>query len=290
MTPETAPEAITQAEAWRVNPNTPSTIITPHGRISIRWTVASAGSASDYSLAEQTAAEIVEAMNHRRLTSHSAGEGLREASDYEADLSLLETLAANDYATRHFSNQLAGAAKRLRKALSLTPPSDAGSTTRPGGKRTLVAQLCRERAGGYGALRRSSLTAIALDRAADLLEREDANALANPSPDALPDSGEQKPYRPRYKTVQCEPTRAVCDAIEAAIAAGRIDHAWLHAVDAAPSPSPAIVKEAGEVDALRKALQRIADMPHGEVMSDPFWLCRIARNALSASNAAQVSK
>ena len=39
MTPDTAPEAITQAEAWSVNPDTPSTIITPHGRISIGWTV-----------------------------------------------------------------------------------------------------------------------------------------------------------------------------------------------------------------------------------------------------------
>jgi hypothetical protein len=33
-----------------------------------------------------------------------------------------------------------------------------------------LPRLCRERAAGYGDLRRSSLTAIALDRAADRIE------------------------------------------------------------------------------------------------------------------------
>lgn len=34
-----------------------------------------------------------------------------------------------------------------------------------------LPELCRERAEAYGALRKSSLTAIALDEAADALER-----------------------------------------------------------------------------------------------------------------------
>lgn len=37
-----------------------------------------------------------------------------------------------------------------------------------------LVRLCRERAEGYGALRRSCLTAIALDRSADAIERPQA--------------------------------------------------------------------------------------------------------------------
>lgn len=47
--------------------------------------------------------------------------------------------------------------------------------------RRATARLCRDRAAGYGDLRGSSLTAIALDRAAELLEIE------APSADALVD-------------------------------------------------------------------------------------------------------
>ncbi|TXH56485.1 MAG: hypothetical protein E6Q97_06255 [Desulfurellales bacterium] len=45
-----------------------------------------------------------------------------------------------------------------------------------------LVKLCRERAAGYGALRRSCLTAIALDRSADRIEqlqRQLAEAVAN---------------------------------------------------------------------------------------------------------------
>jgi hypothetical protein len=48
---------------WRINPETPSVIITPHGRISISWTQQKKGEAVDYSLAEETAALIVSSVN-----------------------------------------------------------------------------------------------------------------------------------------------------------------------------------------------------------------------------------
>lgn len=40
-----------------------------------------------------------------------------------------------------------------------------------------IAKLCRERAEGYGAMRSTALTAIALDRAAQEIDRLDANAI-----------------------------------------------------------------------------------------------------------------
>jgi hypothetical protein len=51
------------ATGWHVNPHTPSVIITPHGRISIGWSVQAEGSSNDYSLAEAAAALIVKAVS-----------------------------------------------------------------------------------------------------------------------------------------------------------------------------------------------------------------------------------
>lgn len=40
-----------------------------------------------------------------------------------------------------------------------------------------IIKLCRERAEGYGAMRHTALTAIALDKAADEIERLDTNGI-----------------------------------------------------------------------------------------------------------------
>ena len=55
---------------WIVNPQTPNTIITPHGRISVGWS----GNINELDkLAEETAALIVEAVNaHDALKAENA--------------------------------------------------------------------------------------------------------------------------------------------------------------------------------------------------------------------------
>ncbi|MES3042715.1 hypothetical protein [Sphingomonas faeni] len=63
-------------EAWRINPETPTVILTPHGRIAINWSVQQAGGEVTYDLAEQTAAMIVRAVNALPCKS---GEGAGEA-------------------------------------------------------------------------------------------------------------------------------------------------------------------------------------------------------------------
>jgi len=60
---------------------------------------------------------------------------------------------------------------------------------------------------------------------------------------------------------------------------------------ARPSPSPAIVKEAGEVERLLSDLARHAEALYHDVSQSDLWSTLVAaRAALSASNAAQVSK
>lgn len=85
------------SEPWRVNPQTPTTILTPHGRISVGWS----GNQLD-ELAEQTAAQIVRAIN-----SHA------ELRDALADL-----LKALPLFNRDAAPELASAVDSARAALT----------------------------------------------------------------------------------------------------------------------------------------------------------------------------
>jgi hypothetical protein len=64
-TANAAPMREDVTQAWFVNPETTTTIMTPHGRISINWSAQAAGQQIDYTLAEETASLICDAVNAR---------------------------------------------------------------------------------------------------------------------------------------------------------------------------------------------------------------------------------
>ena len=108
MTPDTTPEAITQAGR--------DAVADYLGCPMIR-----AGSHDHHPLVQAFA-------RHRRLTSHSAGEGLREALIRVARMipGVLCADGVSDAFLAHIPDELA------HYTITRTPPSDAGSTTRSG--------------------------------------------------------------------------------------------------------------------------------------------------------------
>jgi hypothetical protein len=84
--PEPARKADRLGE-WRINPDTPTVIVTPHGRISVNWSVQQSGGEVSYELAEQTAATIVRAVNALVTRSPDGmGEGACDcARSYDPD-------------------------------------------------------------------------------------------------------------------------------------------------------------------------------------------------------------
>jgi len=248
---------------------------------------------------------------HRRLTSHSAGEGLREAvaGIVRKAISYHVNLASHQR-TKTQSQSVDDAAVAV--VALLTPPSDAGSTSeRPGWAAGVIHEPGTDpdetpgsttRSGGEG-VRLPEITDLVVDyfghgpfASVDFSSSEvrelwgafvSAFALATTSsPDASPDSGETGHRNIHGEPIPDVPLTPYAD----------------------PDPSPAIVKEAGEVERLREALEPFADALGDDDRDEPdhtsaTLVCgrstdysldlgdfRNARAALSASNAAQVSK
>ncbi|NII59806.1 hypothetical protein [Sphingomonas aerolata] len=99
--------ATSQEGEWSVNPRTPSVILTPHGRISINWSVQQAGEEVSYDLAEQTAAMIVSAVNSLaatptpptlsedlRVILNTARQQVKSRDDMRTALGMIESVAA----------------------------------------------------------------------------------------------------------------------------------------------------------------------------------------------------
>lgn len=376
---DTAPEAITQADREAA-----AAVVEWHNHAASQWEVTAESTTLQFFVDSAPASMRAGAFDghdlvqffarHRRLTSHSAGEGLREALG-EA-VSILERLPYGDWPGGMYSGKTVAANAFIRRCRKLlTPPSDAGSTTRSGGEGVealieqeaidLIVDLIGPGASQSGtncrvvedhlrqflrnvsnlatapspdsgeALARAyfergficcaawSMTKPGEKLSDDVIEHAWAHrdegmdeedllpALATtPSPDASPDSGrglrdqiardaalfaalpaaEQSALRRELATVGCNP-----------------------GIVFGPSPSPAIVKEAGEVEhGLGPHALIIGDEPDGFVPvalligSGTVYLQQEATTvflgfkqaasvvealaALSASNAAQVSK
>lgn len=114
----------THGGSWRVNPDTPSVIITPHGRISINWLVQHEGDSNDFSLAEETAAMIVAAVNSRaappasKADPYAHADGSRECRPVSP--------ATQPTAT-------AGEVERIRELYATHEAFPSGKTPRNGG-------------------------------------------------------------------------------------------------------------------------------------------------------------
>jgi hypothetical protein len=289
MTPDTAPEAITQAlmaEMLALAPLQPAEppkdrVFYARQHVPMKWTPYKPTSQEvkrgkkgrwqqrrAYGLGWENADEepqagawIEDVINHpdRRLNSYSAGEGLAER---------IRAAVTYVYMPMQVRRLLSEA------ATALTPPSDAGSTTRSGGEG--VPAGMKPWAGGDGPPADWNGGPVKLRcgdiEPASLLENEDwqvgypengfqpsqvdvvayTPVATTPSPDASPDSGiglrdqiardaalfaalpaaEQSALRRELATVGCNP-----------------------GIVFGPSPSPAIVKEAGEVERMREALE-----------------------------------
>jgi len=231
---DTAPEAITQADREAAA----NSINEQIGRVTAEEEFVRKGEWDFHP-------RVVEMARHRRLTSHSAGEGLREAAFVWRKLQQCRSVG-DPHGWDHYAKQLTA---------FLTPPSDAGSTTRSGGEGVLDwAALGHEYAekalsGGWPQV---TSPQYALSGAFTEMAREieRLRALATtPSPDASPDSGET------WMPVPVEPTDAMMIAWRQAPGLSfHTAYAAMLAASPRPSPSPAIVKEAGEVDAMRDSL------------------------------------
>jgi len=215
---------------------------------------------------------------HRCLNSHSAGAGLREALG-EA-VSILERLPYGDWPGGMYSGKTVAANAFIRRCRKLlTPPSDAGSTTRSGGEgvEALWKRACEGREGycssdlqdaarwaigeafrlAEHAARSAALPAgyqwsdgnrekfdFGRDTAADAI----AALATTPSPDASPDSGEAEPVGWQYALDPCPLTggKRWIFTLFPNEREARMYGQDARPVFARPSPSPAIVKEAGE--------------------------------------------
>jgi len=295
---------------------------------------------------------------YRRLTSHSAEEGLLWSDPLKLGSDTWERPAwlPADALLKHAngregraSSWAFGPTSEFSIALVSTPPSDAGSTTRSGGEGVPAGMKAygpdhpdypnspRDQARLGLPVRRSGASAVGLDwrhhapghhrYPHDIVAYwPDAALATTPSPDASPDSGEADNVIDRARNVvaefiECARLRGdndlphPCD--DAKLWTARMIEAWAElealadedplAALARPSPSPAIVKEAGEVAELRQQnvalrdaleeiltpLERAAAAMVGEGMvpdQNAEAAFDRARAALSASNAAQVLK
>jgi len=233
---DTAPEAITQAD---------ERLAFDIGRL------IDTGDASEDAIR-------LEVARHRRLTSHSAGEGLREALIRVARMipGVLCADGVSDAFLAHIPDELA------HYTITRTPPSDAGSTTRSGGEGVLHVHRC-----SCGA---------AFSTGGELTWHQEHRCALATTPS--PDSGEAGHRNIHGEPIPDVPLTPYAD----------------------PDPSPAIVKEAGEVERLRGTLSSARRVISGMLLElqdvwgddegdEPKALNALADidAALSASNAAQ---
>lgn len=313
MTPDTAPEAITQAEAREIIAQAFDRNGRPRDADNVRKQLdrlaANEGHCVPMHLDVMMTA-VSSVLAHRRLTSHSAGEGLREA------LSTLLEQTREYLADAPVGHAVHEAIERADRLL-LTPPSDAGSTTRSGGEgltRANIADALHRVAKKYGDLEPFAPPFLAEFADAVL-------ALATTlSPDASPDSGDKvepdhrahlafDSWSDRHPDAPAYWFRLPSWVQDFATECVRATERRL----ARPSPFPAIVKEAEEVerpnDAWKEYEADFNAMTDEEIEEErqsaqnlvdeqESWLEAVAsweavgkpRAALSASNAAQVSK
>ena len=174
-----------------------------------------------------------------------------------------------------------------------SPNSDPGSVEYESARARLVTKLAEIGAedprNGYAALAAAVRNGEGVDIPSWVAMQ--LMTATTPSPDASPDSGEQVTL---FREVDAlggtgmpeegeSWSRGYSEALSDVLSI-LAKRGFSEQSDARPSPSPAIVKEAGEVERLREVLTEIEHAESKEVAR------HLARAALSASNAAQVSK